>query len=68
MTYPGSRYRANLWFLVPVVSSEGTLNIGPIAPSDCPTGYVALIEDDARETRVSRTVACIPWFGQMYCT
>jgi hypothetical protein len=39
---------ARLWRLVPTISSEGTMNIGPVLPLGCPAIYVAPIGDDAR--------------------
>jgi hypothetical protein len=35
--------------------------MGPGLPSDHPSGNGVLIGDDARETRVSQRVTCIPW-------
>jgi hypothetical protein len=62
MTHPGSRCRAGLWFVLPAVSSEGTLNSGPVLPSDGQIEDVAPIGDDTRDTRASQRVSYIPWF------
>jgi hypothetical protein len=62
MTHPVPLCRATRWFLMPAVSAEGTLNIRPVFSSDHPTRYEAPIGEDARETRASQIVACIPWF------
>jgi hypothetical protein len=61
MTHPGFRRRDRLRFLLPAVSSEGTVNIGPVLPSDRQKGDVAPVGDDARQTRVSQRVFYIWW-------
>jgi hypothetical protein len=56
MAYPGSRYRARIWFFVPAVSSEGTLDIRPVL-------LLTVSQDNAGQTRVSDKVVCISWFS-----
>jgi hypothetical protein len=46
--HPGLRRRVRLWFVMLTVSSEWTMNIGPVLLSDRETGYVTRIGDDAR--------------------